>query len=128
MGIPVKSAPKLWTAGDRALLGTMSDDVLARKLNRPIGGVMERRRIHHILSYGRLEKLWKPWEDRLLGTAPDSKIARRLRRTLIAVSARRWSLKVPLKRRFFNFNTASKQKRRRRPAPAACQAACSLFE
>jgi biotin operon repressor len=80
-----------WTAEEDALLGTMSDQKLARKLGRPVRTVIKRREVKHIWL---LKKPWRPEDDKILGTRPDSQVAKMLGRRLLTVAARRRSLGV----------------------------------
>ena len=77
-----------WTSEEDVLLGTMPDEVLAKRLGVSLIAVVARRQRKHVPSIDARPD-WSPAEDKLLGTAPDDEIARRLDRTAVAVSLRR---------------------------------------
>lgn len=84
--------PKPWRAEDDAMLGTVSDQEIARRLGRTTSCVKARRIRLGIASYCRR---WTPAEDVVLGKVPDEKLARRLGRTVEAIHARRERLGIP---------------------------------
>ena len=87
------AAPKPWRAEDDALLGTVSDQEVARRLGRTTSCVKARRvRLGIASSYRRRP----PAEDGELGNVPDETPAQRLRRTVKAVQARREQLGIPV--------------------------------
>ncbi len=83
--------PVRWTKEEDALLGTLPDERLAKKLRRSLVAVRSRRHLKRIS----LRRSWRPAEDKLLGTQSDHQIARRLRRAASHVSARRRQLGIP---------------------------------
>jgi hypothetical protein len=80
-----------WLPEEDALLGTMSDEKLAKKLGRPVTTVTGRRMGKHVWLH---KRLWRPEDDKLLGTRPDREVARLLGRLKVTVSARRRSLGI----------------------------------
>ena len=80
-----------WTKEEDALLGTMPDERLAKKLSRSVEAVRSRRHEKRIS----LRRTWRPEDDRLLGTRPDSQIARLVKWTTSSVSERRRRLGIP---------------------------------
>src|SRR5207253_2453423 len=94
----------LWLPEEDALLGTIPDEKLARKLGRPVATVTRRRQDKHIwlekkpwrpedekilgICVRRAAPEWRPEEEALLGTAPDKEIAVRLNRSAGAVHLR----------------------------------------
>jgi hypothetical protein len=85
-------ASKPWLPEDDALLGTISDQEVARRLGRSATSVKARRARQGIASY---RHWWTPGQDVLLGKFPDEELARRLGRTAEAVLARRERLGIP---------------------------------
>src|SRR6266850_7609307 len=83
-----------WAMHEQALLGTMPDAEVAKRIGRTLVAVGVRRRRTGIPNY-RPVKRWTPEEDKLLGTMPDRLLARKLQRTIIAVTGRRYQLHVP---------------------------------
>jgi hypothetical protein len=80
-----------WMEEEDALLGTMSDEKLAKKLGRSVATVAKRREIKGIRFY---RKLWRPEDDRILGTRPDSQVAKLLGRRIATVVWRRLKLGI----------------------------------
>jgi hypothetical protein len=83
-----------WTPEEDALLGTMPDKKLARRLKRSYDAVAARRLHQGIPSCNPKRKLWRPEDDRVLGTRPDGQIALLLRRTVLSIRNRRRKLGV----------------------------------
>jgi len=90
--------PWMWTPEDDKLLGTDSDEVIARKLGRSWSTVRRRRAFLKIpcSKKRRIPKLWTPQEDKLLGTETDKAIGRKLRCSGSTVSRRRALLGIPV--------------------------------
>jgi len=82
-----------WTPEEDALLGTMPDAVLARKLGRTAAAVRARRGVKRI----RVKKDWRPEDDKVLGTRKDREIAMLLGRHKANVAWRRKKLGIPAK-------------------------------
>ncbi len=82
-----------WTLEEDQLLGTLPDNLLARKLGRLVSAVRHRRGKKRI----RVRMLWRPEVDRILGTRTDREIALLLGRTLADVFWRRKKLGIPPK-------------------------------
>jgi hypothetical protein len=59
-----------WSEDEEALLGTLSDKRLARKIGRSVEAVRARRQSKRIST----KKRWRPADDKVLGTRPDSQI------------------------------------------------------
>jgi len=77
-----------------ALLGTMSDPEVARKLNRTLNAVHSKRTESKIPAG--FNRRWTPDEDKLLGTLCDAEVARRLGWGLLGVRSRRQKLHIPV--------------------------------
>jgi hypothetical protein len=77
------------------LLGTATDEEIARQLHRKPSAVKWRRRELHIPKFASKNRRYSAAEDTLLGTASDEEIARRLNRPLSSVLTRRAQLGVP---------------------------------
>jgi hypothetical protein len=91
-----------WAPEENALLGTIPDKRLARRLKRSYDAVAARRLRQGIPSCNPKRKLWRPEDDQILGTRPDGQIALLLRRTVLSIRNRRRKLGVRAKRaRFF---------------------------
>jgi hypothetical protein len=84
-----------WSKADDALLGTMRDEALAKKLNRPARAVSLRRQRHGIPVFAPLRQRWTPATDELFSRFPNAEIARRLGRTVSSVQNRRTRLGIP---------------------------------
>jgi hypothetical protein len=80
-----------WLEEEDALLGTMSDEKLAKKIGRAVVTVMKRRGKKGIRLY---RKLWRPEDDKILGTRPDSQVAKLLGRRIATVVWRRLKLGI----------------------------------
>ena len=95
LGIELPPPVPLWRKDEDALLGTMRDDELGRRLQRTKTAVEVRRLRLKIPVYERMYPRWSAKEDRLLGKLMDEKVARRLGRTLSGVLNRRKFLRIP---------------------------------
>jgi len=84
-----------WTKAEDALLGTMRDEMLAKKLNRPKMGVLLRRQRLKIPICEPMRYKWTSATDKLFHQFPNAEIARRLGITPSAVQNRRFRLGVP---------------------------------
>src|SRR2546430_13987534 len=85
-----------WTVQEQALLGTMPDGELAKKLGRTFMAVRVRRnRLRRPNFEAHPFKRWTPEEEALLGTMRDSELAKKLGRTFVAVIVRRDRLRIP---------------------------------
>jgi hypothetical protein len=71
-----------WTPDEDALLGTMPDRKLARRLGRTYNAVAARRLNKSIPYCNPKRKSWRPQDDEVLGTRPDDQVALLLRRTV----------------------------------------------
>jgi hypothetical protein len=80
-----------WTKAQDALLGTMSDQRLARRLGRSPAAVKGRRNLKRIS----LRRKWKSADDKLLGAKPDNDIARLTGFKTSSVAERRRKLGIP---------------------------------
>jgi len=85
---------RAWTPAEDALLGTMRDAELARKLKRSVLSVRSRRIDNTNIRFIRTPKRWTPAELRLLGRLPDGEIARRSGRFLASVRNKRVQLGI----------------------------------
>jgi hypothetical protein len=83
-----------WAKEEDALLGTMRDEELAKRLGRSVMGIALRRQHAKVAKFGRVRTYWSVKEDRLLGTAPDEEIAKRLGRSQKSVTSRRFRLGI----------------------------------
>jgi hypothetical protein len=94
LGLPRFGKPfRPWTRAEDALLGTIPDKQLVRRLKRSYGAIAARRQMLRILPCR--PQAWRPEDDKILGTRPDEQIALLLGRTKIAVRARRCELGIP---------------------------------
>ena len=96
-----------WTADEERLLGTMSDQDLAKGLSRTVRAIALRR---HQLGIPKFHSRRRPWtqaEEALLGTIPDRRFARKFKRSVRSVIVHRCEKGSPLLKR---------QKHRWRPA------------
>jgi hypothetical protein len=86
-------APPRWSDADRALLGTLPDDEVARRTDRSWNAVRQRRERLGIPNpcAGR----WAAQEVALLGTRADEEVARGLGRSLRSVIRMRRKLGIP---------------------------------
>jgi hypothetical protein len=82
----------LWTAKDIALLGTVADEEVARRIGRTVEAVRQKREELDIPNptSGR----WTAEEVALLGTMPDREVARRLGRSPQSVTQKRIKLGI----------------------------------
>jgi hypothetical protein len=99
LGIPPPGAQGLartqvrpWLPEEEALLGTVPDAEVARRLGRPHTSVSAHRRHLGIASP---QQRWTAEADALLGTIPDRELAQRLGRTVKAIARRRERLRIP---------------------------------
>lgn len=83
-----------WTPEQDALLGTLPDAELARRLNRSPIAVQTRRAKLGKPKLDPKYPAWTPAEEALLGSAPDTEIAARISRQKAAVTARRLKLGI----------------------------------
>src|SRR6267143_179400 len=67
-----------WTVQEQALLGTMPDGELAKKLGRTFVAVIVRRDRLRIPCFESRLRRWTPKEDALLGKMRDDTLARKL--------------------------------------------------
>ncbi len=79
---------------EEALLGTMPDEDLVKKLNRSLIAIKSRRFRQHIPAFAG-PRAWTAEDEALLGKFTDKEIARRFNRTLDAVAIRRQRLRIP---------------------------------
>jgi hypothetical protein len=77
-----------------ALLGTMRDAELARKLKRSLLSLRSRRNDNTSIRFNRTPKHWLPSELRLLGRLPDVEMACRSGRFLASVRNKRVQLGI----------------------------------
>ena len=87
-----------WDASKIALLGTIPDRDLAKKLGVNAHVVRYQREKQNIPPATRRDKLWEPWADYeidLLGTMPDAELAKKLERTTSSIRLKRVSLGIP---------------------------------
>lgn len=78
-----------WKPEEDALLGTMGDEMLARRLKRGLPAVQVRRSKKGIPAFLPKHRPWRPAEEALLGKSPDEAVALLLGRTVVAVRWRR---------------------------------------
>jgi hypothetical protein len=98
--IPPGILGPVWEREENALLGTMPDKEVAKRVGRSATAVHAHRRSLGIRSYYKRKPQsepvkWTPAKDKLLGTMPDSKVARRLGCSPMAVFYRRRKLRIP---------------------------------
>ena len=111
LGLP--STRRVWAKKQIALLGTMSDVDLARRIGVKTWLVTYKRRQLKIPYYTGPKKSAVPWaeeEVRLLGRIPDAEVARRIGRAVTAVKARRQMLRIPSADPHFRFWTQDEEK------------------
>lgn len=94
-GGSVRKLQPEWTLEEDRLLGTLPDQVLARKFGRPVSAVRHRRWKKRI----RVKKDWRPEDDKILGTRTDHEVALLLGRSVTNVAWRRNNLGIPPKSR-----------------------------
>jgi hypothetical protein len=85
-----------WPKAELALLGTMRDEKLARKIGRSVFAVRTQRVNRGIPCFQCKLHLWRPEDDKILGTRPDDQIAALLGRTTYAVAQRRRDNGIPI--------------------------------
>lgn len=85
----------LWTPAQEALLGTVPDEEVARRIGRSEKGVREKREELGIPNAGPTHRRWTRRELRLLGRMPDAEIARRTGRMSARVRHKRRALEIP---------------------------------
>jgi len=88
-------AHRYWTKKEIALLGTMPDHDLARRLKRHPSSVVSKRLALGVRYRRPRYRWWKPNELKLLGRQQDAEIARLTSRTLQAVHLKRLKLGIP---------------------------------
>ena len=88
-------AHRYWTKQEIALLGTMPDHDLARRLKRHPSTVLSKRLALGVRYRCPRYRWWKPNEVKLLGRRPDAEIARLTRRSILAVRQKRLKLLIP---------------------------------
>jgi hypothetical protein len=95
-GRPKKPTPP-WTPAEDALLGTMPDQEVARRLNRTLTAVWLRRHCLNLPAFGRRHKRrrWTAEMDALLGTRPDAAVAQQIGLSITEVFYRRQHLGIP---------------------------------
>jgi len=85
-------ARRKWTAEEEAMLGTMTDKQLARRLRRSLDGIKSHRWRLGTPGYRRARK-WTKREDALLGPTPDEEAAKRVGCTPWQATKRRRQLR-----------------------------------
>lgn len=97
IGVAKTTLHRPWTEKEVALLGTVPDLELARRLNRTKGSIVDKRNQLRIYRYRNRPGYgaWKGIEDALLGKFADSEVARRLGRPKRVVRRRRNKLGIP---------------------------------
>lgn len=82
----------VWTRRQIAMLGTVSDAILARKLNLPVGTVLKKRLKLGIPASRPARSLtWTPAAIAMLGKVPDGKIAKLFDMSILSVRHKRIS-------------------------------------
>jgi len=89
----VQPAPRPWTPREDRLLGTRTDEAVARLTDRHWGTVAARRRRLGIPATVE-RRPWTPKEDRLLGTASDEALSKKLGRLRSTIGMRRNKLGI----------------------------------
>src|SRR5690349_11116141 len=84
-----------WTEEELALLGTDTDEVIARRLGRRFKQVRSKRQHLKIPSFGLTKRFWTPDEDQLVGRMDDAELAAQLKRTVESVRKRRHEKGLP---------------------------------
>ena len=90
-----RGSPRGWTVAEERLVGTMPDDVLARRIGRSRGAVEARRIKLKLPKVDLKQRPWTPKEDALLRNFSNQEIAGRTGRTVHSVENRRRRLGVP---------------------------------
>jgi hypothetical protein len=94
--IPMRNpAHRYWTRKEIALLGTMPDHDLARRLQRHPSSVVSKRLALGVRYRCPRYRWWKPGELKLLGGRPDADIARLTSRSVRAIRLKRMKLGIP---------------------------------
>ena len=98
LGIPSYRSSRMrqWTPAQDKLLGTDTDNALAKKFGCGYYLVKERRQALGIRPFS--HRRWTPAEEKLVGTLSAQEVARRTGRTLKSVWHRRRALNLPNKR------------------------------
>lgn len=87
---------RIWTPEEEeALLGTMRDPDLARRLERSVSCVRTRRLAKTGIRFNKSPRQWTPAQLRLLGRLPDAEVGRRTGRFTAAVRNKRMQLAIP---------------------------------
>jgi hypothetical protein len=84
-----------WTPDEDALLGSFTDEEVARKLGCPVTRVRRRRRKLGLWNPNPQHRHWTKEEIALLGTRPDREVASLVNRTLGNVRNKRLELGIP---------------------------------
>lgn len=84
-----------WTAEEDALLGTLTDKEVARRLGYPVTRVARRRKLLRVPSNNPNHRHWTKEEIALLGTRSDREVGLLVNRTLGNVRAKRFELGIP---------------------------------
>jgi hypothetical protein len=85
-----------WEFGEDRLLGTMSDEDVARRLGRTVRATLLRRQQLQIQKFQSRRRPWTEAEERLLGTMSDRRFARRFQRSVGSVKTRRYEKDIAL--------------------------------
>jgi hypothetical protein len=81
-----------WTRAEEALLGTMRDSEIAKRLSRSISSVRTRRFEKTRVRFIHTPQRWTSAQLCLLGNLPDAEVARRTKRFLASVRNKRVQL------------------------------------
>ncbi len=73
-----KKSGQTWTEDEEALLGTMTDAALAKKIGRTLGAVTMKRMAMDVAAFEPRVYTWTKAELKLLGTVSDQDLAKRL--------------------------------------------------
>ena len=87
---------RLWTPAEEQLLGTMTDERLARRLKRSVETVRTRRAHKGIPVFHPKKHCWTADDDKLLGLRPDAQVAMLLGVSEATVRRRRNQLRISL--------------------------------
>ena len=105
-----------WTASEERLLGTMSDQDLARRLGRSCRAIQLRRHQLRIPVFDSRRRPWTQAEEALVGRMSDRRFARKFKRSVRSVIVRRCEKGIPLlKRHKHRWTTADDQLLGERP-------------
>jgi hypothetical protein len=92
-----------WNRAGLALLGTMPDAQLAKRLGRSVKSIVHKRGLLGIpailTSHHEIITFWTPERQALLGTRPDRQLALLWKKPYALVARRRWELGIPVFRR-----------------------------